>query len=438
MRKVYDDQHDPFWLRKVYDVDDGVKTDPSFVRFLAVDLSSSRAAAGITRIDLSGNSFAVDSAQALARALPIAGGLRSLVIGPRSTELTASASLNLCGQELSASELTIVAAWLFSKACVSVDLSKNLISNTTVEHYTSGKVKHVTCVDADISGIESLSSAKPVKELVLADCFMGPNAIAALAACFSAIGLEKLDISRNSITGGYINSAFDGRDKLAFVGTHESGVTALAMALPSSTITKLNFSCCGLGPKAMHILAATLPNTAIEELDISANVPVGRNGSEEHGGDMSAWSTLCSSLGKSSIKRLIAAGCYLGPESVLMLANAISTTKLDTVTLSDNPVTGGDDCFGDIGEGEDTRGITALVTSLGDSQIKHLALSNCGVSEQAISMLIAILDTPRLSTLDLSQNVDVFHCHDKEELKKAHPEVQIKLESVLFSIYIAK
>ena len=84
-----------------------------------------------------------------------------------------------------------------------------------------------------------------------------------------------ISICNSSITGGGMVKDASGRyTDVVAVGTDMSGVKALSRALPSSEISELVLSNCGIGPEAMAILSAVLQSltTQIEVLDISNNL----------------------------------------------------------------------------------------------------------------------------------------------------------------------
>ena len=63
--------------------------------------------------------------------------------------------------------------------------------------------------DSNLDGITALSEALPssqIKELVMANCILGPKSIAIVASSFATAGVEAVDLSNNRFDPSLLDS----------------------------------------------------------------------------------------------------------------------------------------------------------------------------------------------------------------------------------------
>ena len=161
---------------------------------------STEAAAGLVRVDISGNSIGSDGGKALISVLP-SSSIKSLKIGRSfeiSTEKYEETAVDCSKQDFGPGEVIVLSWWLSTEVTAGVaevDLSGNLISGSVYKPGTYGG-KVVETYDTDVSGIEALSTMK-VKSLIMRGCEIGPKAITALSSILATAGVETVDLSNN-------------------------------------------------------------------------------------------------------------------------------------------------------------------------------------------------------------------------------------------------
>ena len=306
---------------------------------------SGPAAAGVTRLDLTGNlKLGTEGAKAIADVLPKTA-VHSVVLGVASTELRPSrvtlGVIDLSSQELGPAEAIIVAGWLSSPAAAGVtrlDLTGNFI------------VGRKSWMDT------------------------GKGA--------------KANVGR--------------RDS-------SEGLAALCDALSASFVTELVVANCYIFPDGIRLLAAMLSNSQLRVLDISGNLPAGepiRDDKTTHwlpGRNTASWSLLCDALCQSTtIRAFRAPKCFLGPMPVAMLSASLARFhgSVQHLDISNNPVTSGTTnvyktqqdhvsqrgttttaYFMEVHEGTDNRGVKQLSQCLDRTKLHRLIVSGCGINE---------------------------------------------------------
>ncbi|CAK9064172.1 unnamed protein product [Durusdinium trenchii] len=191
-------------------------------------------------------------------------------------------------------------------------------------------------------------------------------------------------------------------------GIQEEGAKALALALPSSSLTRLDLSAHGLSDAGVKALAKALPKSQLTELDLTDN-----------GIHLSGVSALAEALHEGAqLTKLLLSKNRLGEGEVQVLVGALGRSQLTWLGLSENDVTH----VGAIVLGaalpetkltvldltgnricSETSGVHALAAALTKSQLKQLNLGSNSIGEAA-EFLTSSLSESQLTELDLSDN----------------------------------
>ena len=245
-------------------------------------------------------------------------------------------------------------------------------------------------------------------------CFLDPAAITVLAASLSKVGLARVDLSGNGLSG----ETFDRYGRSSGVDSDLAGITTFCEALPSSKITELLISKCGLGPKSIAIVAASLATAGVTRVDFSGNNLTGgemgwnAEGSVKDvfkvGKDVIGLQQLTKALPTSKIVELIISNCGIGPDAVSILAASLATAGLAEVDISGNfpmgRISRDNDGQGPWLPGKDMSGWRELCTSLAGSKVKSVKAANCELGPEPISALAATLATAGVVAVDLRNN----------------------------------
>jgi Ran GTPase-activating protein (RanGAP) involved in mRNA processing and transport len=234
-----------------------------------------------------------------------------------------------------------------------------------------------------------LPSSK-IKELIISNCGLGPKSIVIVAATLATAGVERVDISKNPISGT-MHSKYRGHSKDQV--TYDTDVTAI-QALSAIKVKSLVMQDCELGPKA------------ITELNVSDNcitgakrANYGKPWDKDIDADVDGIDGLFAAV--ASLKSLDVSSCGLGPKAVAKLASTATTAGLEAVDISENRLIG----LNEYGSGaEDQTGWEALCEALPKSAIKSLKAAKCGLNPEAITKLASTLTTAGVETVDLSNN----------------------------------
>ena len=251
----------------------------------------------------------------------------------------------------------------------------------------------------------------------MSKCDLGPKSIAIVASTLATAGVTRVDLSGNGLSGATLYSNGSAKDG---VDSDLAGITSFCEALPSSKITELLISKCGLGPKSIAIVAATLATTRVAEVDISMNLISGSKhydnnfsyGVVEFDTDVSQLEAFGSAISKSSVTAIKMTRCGLGSDAMSTLCAAGLFSTLASIDLSGNFISGTKCKSGSYMSNvidsstidSNMTSIVALSETLQSSAITHMNISNCSLGPKSITIVASSLATAGVETMDLSNN----------------------------------
>eukprot|EP01047_Picozoa_sp_COSAG01_P028039 COSAG01_NODE_1871_length_9009_cov_5.036139_5_plen_1198_part_00 len=155
-------------------------------------------------------------------------------------------------------------------------------------------------------------------------------------------------------------------------------------------LTSLSLKRCWMGPQALALLADLIKvMAALASLTMCGNVIAGRISRDNDGGapwlpgkELEAWTALCDVVQDSQMTEWNISDCYLGPDAMTILATRLSATRLKQITMSGNPLTGGEVWSSEVKGGEDISGVSVLFPAM--TNVVTLNMSNCGLGPTAM------------------------------------------------------
>eukprot|EP01047_Picozoa_sp_COSAG01_P037883 COSAG01_NODE_3039_length_6684_cov_8.217464_5_plen_578_part_00 len=222
----------------------------------------------------------------------------------------------------------------------------------------------------------ALSTAPRLRTADLSHCHLDAQAAVKLVAKgkWSRAGLTHLSLAHNPIK--------------------DDGIAAALEALRHVSLVHLDISHAEIGPPSTVKLAtilrdATPLGAALASLTMSGNVPAGRISKDNDGNapwlpgkELEAWTALCDVVQDSQMTEWNISDCYLGPDAMTILATRLSATRLKEVTMSGNPLTGGEVWPRGVKGGEDISGVSVLFPAM--TNFVTLNVSNCGLGPTAM------------------------------------------------------
>lgn len=196
----------------------------------------------------------------------------------------------------------------------------------------------------------------------------------------------------------------------------DAGIASLAAAAaknPAAALTELDARACGFGSAGLGALAAALASCALKKLNVSDNAlgpadAAGGAGAAAAGGAGAAAAGGTAATGDAAsalaefgravgacktLEAVEATGCGLNGEFAVALAETLgSNESLVRLRFDGNPAVAG-------------AGIAALSPSLAVSAVRHLALQNCSIGDEGAHTLASALNAAgntRLEILDLT------------------------------------
>ena len=248
--------------------------------------------------------------------------------------------------------------------------------------------------------------------VLLLSWWLGTDAGAAL----NSIALDGCVITGTTFGTGYGEQQGGHNEKIEKLDANLSGFNSFCLALKSSQIASLSLRKCYLGPEALTVLAdATKFMAALNSITLDGCLITGtkikNQGKwdeeiEQLDADLSGFTSLCSSLQSSHIETLSFQNCYLGPDALKLLADAIKLmAALASVNFSGNPLTGA--TYYSVWESwenidSNLAGFIALCSVLG--KLNEVNLSDCHLGPASVVELAKVFSDADAARLTLKEN----------------------------------
>eukprot|EP01043_Picozoa_sp_COSAG02_P012152 COSAG02_NODE_463_length_21833_cov_11.529539_20_plen_1382_part_00 len=350
------------------------------------------AAAAVYEVNVSMNDIGVDGVKALGDVIS-GSSLKCLIIGPKGTRLPVNdedvTELNFEGQEFGPAEVTLVAAATSTLAAVAdLNISEAIIGDagaTLVEAISASSSLEFITIGMHGKGLR-LSLKDTYDSDVLDAARKGIEAGGATVIAWWLTTSAAAAVARVVLSGNMITNNHD-KDL--------SGLTAFCEALPAAkNLTTVDFSNCGIQVKGVNEIAkvvsagATLNSIMLDECLITGTTfGIGYAAKGGHGekieqldADLSGFTALCSSLSSSHIISISLRKCYLGPQALALLADAIKDmVALNSLRCGNNPGMVHNDAHAEV--------FKQLTDSLKTSQVTEIDFSSCGIGVVALGHL---------------------------------------------------
>ena len=241
--------------------------------------------------------------------------------------------------------------------------------------------------------------------------------------------INEIIFDGNPITGTVTTGEIFSR-KIIY-DTDLGGLAALGVAMKSSTLLKLSFVSCQMGPVGLTALSDAISLSAALSL---VNVMDNPGIDAEHNLDL--FEQLCRMLIKIDPTHLPIGGIGAGPDALKRLATLFTpdsefTAAIRGVNLANNDAITGKRSKDNDGQapwiyGEEMKGFTKLCQLMSSSPIEELNVSGCEITPTSLSTLAKFIsDSAALSTLNLCDNANI-NVADIEAVKIAAPNVSIE------------
>ena len=347
---------------------------------------------------------------------------------------TATATVRVCGHDIQTTAEELELAGLQVKGPEAFSALSRLVNLRTIT-----TLSKMTFSDAGWESLVAGIKGSPhLTHFNLTACGLGPKHAADFAGIFSSGGcnITTLCLAKNDALTGKRSRDNDNRAPWIY-GEKTEGWVALCSALPSTMIS-LDFSGCALKPKSLTPLTdaiAKMPalnSIALDGCTITGTT-FGTSYKEHQGGDyekiekldadLSGFISFCSSPKSSQIVNLSLKKCYLGPQALVVLADAIQfMAALASLTVDS---TGSPKLTSGYQSDIDASGPRSYTLNMGEETI-DLTKKNLGPAD--VTLLTAWIQRPEVSAALAVLNISgAFTPFTSSLLSPVHPIDQLTL-----------